>query len=819
MARWDDEDYDDFDEETENRKRKEKMTVERNGDMVLAQGEYALVQDGSNGDVQYLVGPNKSSLADTDSPVYFDAHKSRFVKCSMREAIQACPAAVEGEYLVLKNPVKEDAESHPTKGKGSAVPLADGCKVNIPGPIKFALYPGQSAETVKGHQLRSNQYLIVRVYNEDEANANWKDAVIKSADGKSDKVATKVEELAIGKLIVIKGTDVSFYIPPTGIEVLKDENGEYVRSAVTLERLEYCILKDDEGDKRYVTGPAVVFPKPTEKFIIQNKQKAYQAIELNENMGLYIKVIADYKEGERNYKAGEELFITGNEQKIYFPRAEHSLIKYGDELIHYAVAIPEGEARYVLDKTNGKVELINGPKMFLADPRTQVIVRRVLDNKTIELWFPGNEEAIEVNQEFAEDVTNDLDYLCESAKSVYSTSVRGAMGSLTAEKGMARNKSFTKPRTVTLNTKYDGAVTIGVWTGYAVQVINKLGEREVVVGPKTRLLNYDESLEVVKMSTGKPKSTDRLFKTVYLRAKNNKVSDIIEAETSDLVKVYVKVSYTVNFEGEPEQWFNVENYVKFLTDNLRSIVRNTVKHYGIEEFNSDSINIIRNIVLGRSDEKADGQKDGRFFPDNGMRVVDVDILDVAIGDSSIDELLKDAQHEAVRTTLELKNQERKLELTREYEKVVQETAELKAKTEIQKNELRLIADAKSAEVETAKNKNDLAQQETIDEIVNARLARKAAELTLDIETDERRLEAKTKAFKEQFEAVDDKLIAAIQSLGDKQLATALAENLPQAEGSLGLLLEMNGIDGLRNMLKGTAVARGLDTFTGDKKVK
>lgn len=37
--------------------------------------------------------------------------------------------------------------------------------------------------------------------------------------------------------------------------------------------------------------------------------------------GLYIKVIAPYDEGGKNYKVGDELFITGKDQMIYFPRA------------------------------------------------------------------------------------------------------------------------------------------------------------------------------------------------------------------------------------------------------------------------------------------------------------------------------------------------------------------------------------------------------------------------------------------------------------------------------------------------------------------
>ena len=61
---------------------------------------------------------------------------------------------------------------------------------------------------------------------------------------------------------------------------------------------------------------------------------------------------------------------------------------------------------------------------------------------------------------------------------------------------------------------------------------------------------------------------DNLFKTAYLRVSNNKVSDVISAETEDLVQVKVQLSYQVDFEGDPKKWFNVENYVKFLTDQL-----------------------------------------------------------------------------------------------------------------------------------------------------------------------------------------------------------------------------------------------------------
>ena len=70
---------------------------------------------------------------------------------------------------------------------------------------------------------------------------------------------------------------------------------------------------------------------------------------------------------------------------------------------------------------------------------------------------------------------------------------------------------------------------------------------KVVVGPATKLLDYDQTMEVLQLSTGRPKTTDTLEKTVYLRVKNNKVSDLIKVQTKDYVNVQIKVSYCVEF--------------------------------------------------------------------------------------------------------------------------------------------------------------------------------------------------------------------------------------------------------------------------------
>lgn len=812
-------------------------TSNRERDLVLAPNEFAFISDQTKGQINVYVGAYKTSLANTDQPVVFREDTKRFERCNLEQATQTFAIAPEGWYLVLKNPAKDHL--HPKPNTSSTLPEMNvGQKVNIPGPIAFALWPGQMNRVVQGHHLRSNQYLVVRVYDEKGAKENWKKAVIKPKNPTSDTPDVAPEktvlgpsttdvdglELTMGKLLVIRGTDVSFYIPPTGIEVVR-EGGVYVREAVTLERLEYCILLDEDGNKRFIQGPAVVFPHPSENFVEKNGSRKFKGIELNEISGLYIKVIAPYREGDKEYKVGDELFITGKDQMIYFPRPEHAIIKYGETEIHYSVAIPAGEGRYVLNRTTGKISLVRGPCMFLADPRKEVIVRRVLDAKQVELWFPGNREALEYNLALKNVMKN------EAKDDPYVTDARlkrAPMGAVPAPRVPAaqkeeaieggfvgddfnRRQTFTQPRTITLDTKFEGAVSIDVWTGYAVLVVSKTGERKVIVGPRTYLLEYDETIEAIELSTGTPKTDHKLIKTAYLRSLHNKVSDLVEVETKDLCRLRILLSYRVNFEGTHEIWFDVENYVKFLTDHMRSLLRNAVKQLGVEVFYADSIGVVRDTILGVAAE--DAKRPGRKFKENGMGIYDVEVLDVKIGDESIEKLLVDAQHEVVVQTLQMNSERRKLEVAQQSEIIQRQVAETKAETKekielikqqvaqaesttkIKTVDLEIIETKKTldanlakiaADIQKAKASLDarLAEQATLGKINEAELARQRESAELELQVAQRQLTQRLEEFKAEVDAVVSKaqavspdLVAALQAFGDRALAEKMAETM------------------------------------------
>ena len=358
----------------------------RQSDLVLAVNEYAFVLNKSTGVIQSHVGPRVVTVSQQEALVIFDSKTKRFVETNdYNRAKQLFTSAPEGWYVVLKNP----ADVYPEAAKPNFTPdsLKIGVKINIAGPTSFALFPGQMAKVIRGHKLRTNQYLLARVYDADAAMKSLKSATVLDAEGNAKDI-TK-ETYFAGQLLVIKGTEVSFYIPPTGIEVLtcEDDPSEFVRDAVTLERLEYCILKDESGDKRYVHGPAVVFPKPTETFVkTPQKTVIFRALELSDISGIYLKVIADYEENGVKHPIGEELFLTGKDQKIYYPRPEHAMIQYDGKYMHHAIAIPMGEGRYILNRLAGEVKTVVGPAMYLPDPRFEVVVKRILTAKECETF-------------------------------------------------------------------------------------------------------------------------------------------------------------------------------------------------------------------------------------------------------------------------------------------------------------------------------------------------------------------------------------------------------------------------------------------------
>lgn len=796
-------------------------------DLVLSINEYAYVLDETKGHVVCWVGPSKTSLSNSDKLVRFNTKTKTFDRCGYSEVVNLFATAPENWYIILKNPA--EGNKHPKPGANN---LPDdvkiGQKINVRGPVSFALYPGQMAKVVKGHSLRSNQYLLARVY-EAEAASQSQGEMLDQEGNKIESNQTYVN----GQILVIKGTEVSFYIPPTGIEVIplnNDDKKGYVRDAVTLERLEYCILKDEDGNKRYVHGPAVVFPEPTETFVNSPKGGCiFRAIELSKITGIYVKVIAEYKDSDGTvHPVGEELFITGDDTMIYYPRPEHAIINYDNKITHHAIAIPEGEGRYIMNRLTGEITTVKGPAMYLPDPRTEVVVKRKLTQRQCELWFPGNYAALEYNiglsEKSVEKGLKNIDL--DSFSFMASTSLDSTLANLEAKANISRGTSYTKPRTITLDNKFDGVVSVDVWTGYAVNVISKSGERKVVCGPQTILLDYDQTFEELQMSTGKPKTTDNLIKTVFLRHENNKVSDLVNVETKDFVRCEIKVSYCVDFLKEHmDKWFNVENYVKYMCDRIRSEMKRVAKQYTIEEFYQNYSEIMRAVAIDSGCE-TDGEngKKGRFFPENGMLVHDCEVLSIRV-DKDVENMLIAHQQEMITQSLKLSDAEKRVAVAEKLAVAEQKEQELRNQQLINKMQLQREEATKKLEIQAEINRIQDAEklaakqaekdlQVVIDAIHEASLARKDKDNTQEIahKKEIAAIEAaKQKAYADTVTqivgAISEDLVAAMTTKSNNDMTVAIA----QAIAPYALAGDDESVaDVVNKLLRGTALEQLVD---------
>ena len=845
----------------------------READLILPPGVFAFVQDDTIGNVNVYSGPIKRSLSGTDKLVIMDKESGRFRPARQDEAVQSFVLAHTGYYVVLRNPARDGKQ--PISGEKQLLALTNmkmGQVENLSGPQCFPLWPGQTATVVRGHHLHSNQYLMVRVYDEKAAKVNWNQGVVKLAtpiveapaddnskqprleemlDGgeKLKAVADTYREmrqpsappppvsdntprfgidpatLFTGQVFTIQGNAVSFYMPPTGIEVLPErevfeDDGEratpatkdpYIRDAVTLERLEFCILLGENGNKRYVQGPEVVFPSPTEQFVVKENKRKFQAYELSPISGLHIKVIAAYEEDGEKFGAGKELFITGTQQAIYYPRQEHAIIKYGDQEKYYAITIPSGEARYVLNRETGDIRLVEGPAMFLPNPIIEVVAQRVLSDTECMLLYPGNElvrafnkalrdrsqnpgsqpggvaDAFPATAAASEPIIRSL-----MASSTYTTRTRETAGRSVAGDQVNRGTTYNPPRTLVLAESLQGAVKVNVFTGYAVQRVNRKGDRKTVEGPQTVLLNFDEYLERMSLSTGTPKNQDQVFPTVYLKTGSNTVSDKIVVKTKDGVDVEMHIKYLVRFEGDNSKWFNIDNYVQYLVDHMRSLIGNHVRSLGLQAFHANAANILRDLVLG---PKTNLPRPLCHFDENNMTIYDLELIGIAIKDAAINKLLIDAQQETLRNAILLDTQVRALELVMGQEDAKRKTAgehnataelQLTLRSKIAELEHTIAADAatreqelRAAQAESDKVLADLgleaAKIETETERTKAGQRDEVAEAT------QKRalalLSAQSEAQKAVAEAFSPQITAALTTLGQVQLFASAAEHL------------------------------------------
>lgn len=799
----------------EYREGRDREAKDQTRDIVLTWDTFTWILDEGSGKIDTHVGPTTVTPTKQEEPVILNK-KGDFEKVEKDKAVQKIIQACTGDYTILENPALDGKPPQPKKN--APVDLVIGKKINIAGPSSFALWPGQKANVVQGHRLRKDQYLVIRKYDKVETGEEKVEVVEGETTVKKDKNKISLEKLLdkislkdqpIGFELVVTGAEISFYMPPSGIEVVQGENGTYVCDAVVPGEMQYCVIIDENGDHHYHRGSNIVFPaSPYEKFL-ENKdgKKVFNAYELTKGQGLHVLVLKpiDNKIWEKlmpipwpgseanEISAGTEWIIDGVESRFY--PFDH--IKVLATIP--ATIIPEGKGKYIQDLETGKVETIKGSKAFILDPRKKNLAERSFDELTTALY-----RGVKAYRIYTDDVTRVRNLGPGIAKAV--SSALESVWHAEAE-------------------EYDSkeAIEIQVPPGVAVMVLGMTEDglqRKVVEGPDSILLDFAQRLEVLELSTGKPKDADVLLLTCFLQVQN-KVSDIIKnIYTKDGVELELKVSIRVVFEGNSEKWFNIKNYIKLLYDHLRSRIIRIARKYSVEEFSANYTDIIRDEILGKKPEQEGDRRPGCPFNENNMKVYDIDILTFTIKNTEVARMIEEAEEEDIRSRFMIKSEERRRD-TEKTTQIVQREIDLeqhktrmmdkdnKGKEAAKQSEIKITAieQAEAEELRTKEKEKVVGAVEA--EMIRSKLEAQLYDESLKVEKNNEftlsrakteaeaarikhaesethdkvlaeievsKLEAQASAAKEMNSSVVPGLIAAMQTLGDKNLAAALAQN-------------------------------------------
>ena len=704
-------------------------TGTRERDLILAPNEYAYVQDNTKGEVLLYVGPCKVSMSNTERLVGFI--NGRFVVVSgENEGIQRFVEATTSQYVVLTNPAKDPNARH-SKQSNPAVELLTGKKIVIPGPCSFPLWPGQVAQVINGHLLSEHEYLAVRVNDNCDVSdipglnpvSRAKISKAKSAEQIAEQIAKSPEQtteeieksaeaelivtkLPIGSIIIVRGRDCKSFIPKTGLEVLPDKSGIYVRSGTILRDDEFCITQDPRGEKEYHFGPMIVFPKPPELKleVIPDEKNSLVRKGVALSTGEYC-VLVDAV-GKKRYCYGPAVVFPKEETKEEFLINQKPCFSDARIFRAYELKLNQG---LLVRVTGSHTVKEGGATENQIPPGTYVAGQEIFIQGKCGFFFPS--EYLEVVKEIAA-------IPISANEGIYVRNI--ATGEITTVKGPVnllpdptKNEIVTRRLSPELEKLYqiDGrdpqkAVRIKIPPSMAVLVTSH-EQRRVVEGPTYAILGYDEELEIMELSTGTPKNDKLLKLTCFLLTQGNKVSDIITGSTSDQVRLEISVSYRVSFSAEAkEKWFNSKNYIVLLCEHLRSILRAVTKATPIDRMYKDGTTIVRDAILGV--KVPDGNRKGKLFAENGMLVYDVEVLGITILDESVQEMLSNIETQVV--TSDVRRREQRLLLNEQLdtfklneEKALAEAAYAQAKIEIE-------LERKQRELEGERIKLDLSRQ-------------------------------------------------------------------------------------------------------------
>ena len=350
--------------------------------------------------------------------------------------------------------------------------------------------------------------------------------------------------------------------------------------------------------------PPASSPGPYDTFLTQgSRHRVYDAFELKPTRAVWLRFIAPFSADALSellpwgvelhqdaYEPGDELLLTGV-SGFFFPFHGIEVLDPSSGQPHIgndhtrplieAIQVDQKSGLYTRDLRTGEAKLTEGPASVLLDPRREALLKRTVSARQWNLWVADQEPHRRTRQE------------------------------LTSQ----------------------WAIPIAIPKHDAVMVTSASGQR-VVRGPRILRLDYEETLAVLRLSTSTPKTDRTRLETCFLRTRN-RVSDIVEVETSDFVAVHLHLRYHTHFDAAYEpRWFTHENYVEVLCNDVASRLRHVARTMTLTDFWRTIPQTVRHATVGEDPL-------GRLLPDQGLRINDVEIIDATILDSRIAALMDD----------------------------------------------------------------------------------------------------------------------------------------------------------------------------------
>jgi major vault protein len=292
----------------------------------------------------------------------------------------------------------------------------------------------------------------------------------------------------------------------------------------------------------------------------------------------------------------------------------------------------------------------------------------------------------------------------------------------------------------------------------------------------------------------------------------------------------------VRFEAaEKDQWFSVDNYVQYMVDHLRSMIGNTVRNIGVQEFYSNAANILRDTVLGAkgAGTVTPNERPLKHFSENGMTVYDLELIAIQVKDQDVANLLAVSRQETLKDAIELERAQEKLILTQGKQDAERKVLTELAATQELKDSLSAEALARAAaqRLTAIETENAADLERNRGEQAAAEIAKVTKALYLDVQKadDEhkqaiaeqvvareiKKLMEEANAAKIRTENIPTALVEALVALAQSGQFQAIAEHLAPLSIVRGESLSGT----LEQMFKGTPLEGMVNNISNLSKVK